>query len=84
VTLYPGTRDFSSVTLIPRLSLVNTESPFTGMNVVAENILIRWENRLIIISDATWINIADTDGHGRASFRVLLVVFAAIIVVSIA
>jgi hypothetical protein len=53
--------------------------------MVAENTLIRSEDRLVIISDVTWINIADIDGRiTRDSFRVLLVVFAAIIVVSIA
>jgi hypothetical protein len=53
--------------------------------MVAENTLIRSEDRLVVISDATWINIADIDGHiTRDSFRVLLVVFVAIIVVSIA
>jgi hypothetical protein len=53
--------------------------------MIAENTLIRLEDRLVIISDATCINIADMDGHiTRDSFRVLLVVFASIIVVSIA
>jgi hypothetical protein len=42
--------------------------------MVAENTLICSEDRLIIISDATWIDIADIDGHiTRDSFRVLLV-----------
>jgi hypothetical protein len=55
------------------------------MNMVAENTLIRSEDRLVLISDVTWIHIADIDGHiTRDSFRVLLVVFVAIIVVSIA
>jgi hypothetical protein len=85
VTLYPEILDFSSVTPIPRPSLVNTGSPFTWMNMIAENTLIRSEDRLVLISDVTWINIADIDGHiTRDSFRVFLVVFAAIIVVSIA
>jgi hypothetical protein len=85
VTLYPETLNFSSVTPIPRPSPVNTGLPFTWMNMVAENTLIRLEDRLVLISDATWINIADIDGHiTRDNFRVLLVVFAAIIVVSIA
>jgi hypothetical protein len=53
--------------------------------MVAENTLIRSEDRLVIISDATWINTADIDRRiTRDSFRVLLVVFVAIIVVSIA
>jgi hypothetical protein len=45
-----------------------------------ENIIEIDRNR-----NVTWINIADIDGHiTRDSFRVLLVVFVAIIVVSIA
>jgi hypothetical protein len=55
------------------------------MNMVAENTLIRLEDRLVLISDVSWINIADIDRNiTRDSLRVLLVVFAAIIVVSIA
>jgi hypothetical protein len=53
--------------------------------MAAENILIRSEDRLVIISDAICINIADIDGHKtRDSFKVLLVVFVVIIFVSIA
>jgi hypothetical protein len=55
------------------------------MNMVAENTLIRSEDRLVIISGATWINIEDIDGHiTKDSFRVLLVVLVAINVVFIA